>query len=81
VRLLKRHGVGEGTSGQMCCQDTYTQNRNAIGSSNKDSSSFCQVTRSCSPSTITLAAMASEGKEKKRKGTVVPQTEAHLQIY
>jgi hypothetical protein len=25
--------------------------------------------------------MASEGKEKKRKGTVVPQTEAHLQIY
>jgi hypothetical protein len=31
------------------------------------------VSRSCSPGTIKLVVMASEGKEKKRKGTVVPQ--------
>jgi hypothetical protein len=52
----------------------------AIGSSKKDFSSSCGVSRSCSPGTITLVVMASEGKEKKRKGTVVPQP-MHLQLY
>src|SRR5271154_3789534 len=47
-----------------------------IGSSNKDFSSSCRVSRSCSPGTTTLAAMASEGKEKKRKGTSSPDRSA-----